>query len=411
MVTLPPIHPSKVMMMTKLLLFLCFFGTVWGSDSFQEQALPNPQPLVSFANWSKPLPFRALDVQDQSALIEVEIKPVSQNCEVLEDCLPAYRVEHWHIPDLTREGYTKAPIKLGELVAARLAGTETFFFYRDRLVITDSALNVLKRVSYPEILQERLDDIGSPVVGVANGGDFVFIETFLWDRQRRHWHSDQRWKLISPDIAMGDNRAMALGSYHSGEVWLIPYRAPKKSHRFKAREFQRIILSPDERRLLIEEKSGLHRLIDVENRDEVQHWKQRIHYQQISWRNNRTLTIERNGRWTLHQIEPHQIIARGSQSEDSFAIVSEQLPIGIFLNSGQNTAKLIHLDDGRQLGQQKLPELGKSWAWLGQNLPLAYSRKPLTLMLGGGLTKLGVQQFRPYRLEMRKNEDAQTDNP
>jgi hypothetical protein len=69
------------------------------------------------------------------------------------------------------------------------------------------------------------------------------------------------------------------------------------------------------------------------------------------------------------------------------------------------------LDDGRQLGQQKLPELGKSWAWLGQNLPLAYSRKPLTLMLGGGLTKLGVQQFRPYRLEMRKNEDAQTDNP
>lgn len=399
MVMLRQIRPGKFIAVIKILLVLFFFGPAWGADMLQKKAVLNPLPIVSFANWSGPLPFRTLDVQDQSALIEVEINPVSEKCDALKDCLPVYRIERRHLEGLILEGFNKEPTKLGQIVAARLAGNESFLFYRDHLVIADRTLNVLERVLYPESLKGRLEH-GSPVIGVAPGGNFVFIDTFLWDRQSRHWYSDTRWKLISPELVMGDHRVMALGSYHSGEVWLIPYQKPQQSHRFEANKFQQLFLSPNEQSLLIEEQSGCHRLINTENQVEEQHWKQWIRYQQISWRNNRILAIEPNGNWTLHQIEPHLFITRGSLTQGGFSIISDQLSVCIFFNPEQNMANFIHLDDGHSLGQQKLPELRTSYAWLGQKVPLAYSRKPLTLLLDAGLTKRGIPQFRPYRLEM-----------
>jgi len=406
MVLLPPFNPINLLIMYRIFIYFFFINAAWESDSFQDQAWLNPQPLVSSSSWPNNISFRALDVQGQSALIKVQIKAPSENCEVLEDCFPVYRVEHWHLPDLRREGLTKTPIILGELIAARIASSECFFFYRDRLVITDRALNLLESVPYPEFLQERLDRRGgTPIVGISGNGDFVFIDTSLWDRQRRYWHTEQKWELISPGIAMGHSKVMALGSYHSGAVWLIPYRVPNQSHRLRARTYQRLFLSPDEQRLLIQQRRGLHRLINVvEKPAEIQRWRQRIHYQRISWKHNRSLAIKRNGGWTLYQIEPYQIIARGSQAEESGAIVSEQMPIGIFLNPEQNTANLIHLDDGRSMGQQKLPGLSTSYSWLGQGLQLAYSQRPLTLLLYSGLSNHGIQQFRPYRLEMRERQ-------
>lgn len=386
--------------MTTLLLLL-FLDAAGGADSLNRQAWFKPQALVSFTSWEKNMWFRVLDVEGHSALIEVEIKSPSTGCKVPVDCLPAYRIERWRLPNLILEGAVEKPVILGELVAARVAGAETFLFYQNQLVIADKALKILERVSYPEGLGGRLDH-GSPVIGVAGGGDYVFVNSHLWDRQRGHWQTDQRWGLISPRLVMGAHRVMALGSLQSGKVWLIPYQAPKRAHRVQAREFQRLSLSPDERRLLIEERNGLHRLINVEGRNEVQRWSQRSQYQRISWRHNRSLAITRDDTWTLHQIEPHRVIARGSQEKDTFAIVAEQLPVGIFFDPKRSMAKMIHLNDGRTLGQQALPELSQSYAWLGQDVPMAYSQRPLTLLLGSGSSKRGVQQFRPYTLEMGK---------
>jgi len=398
MVISRPLHPNRCLL-NCVILTLILTNTACCAVKVPKQARFCSQPLVTFSNWHVTKPFSILDVQDHSALIAVEIKQVSATAKGLESYLPVYRVERWHLPDLIWQGTGNTIVRLGELIAGRLAGDENFLFYRDRLVISDTTLKDLELTYYPTLLEDRLGR-GTPAIGVAAGGDYVMIDDHLWDHRNGKWHTDKQWHLISPEIVMGSHFTAAIGSYPSGKVWLIPYQNPERAITFPSPEFQQLFLSPDEKSLLIGERNGHYRFIDVERQTELEDWKTQSGYAWANWRYNRLLTISRGGNWSLHQIAPHREVAHGSMAKNGFAIISTHQPVGILFDPEQNKVEFVQLTDGAPMGEQHLPELADSYAWLDQKVPLAYSQEPLTVLLPVQETRQGIPQFKPYRLQM-----------
>jgi hypothetical protein len=315
-----------------------------------------------------------------------------------------FRIERWRLPEFKLEGASKDRVDQGELAVYRLAGTENFLVYQDRLIITDRAMNVQETIVYPEAL-----DSGSWTVGVSSNGRFAFIDGYLRDQDQERWYTNRWWHLISPDVVMGEKRVFALGSYHSGRVVLTAYDNPEQATQFDVYEYHDVFLSPDEKRLLIVQRNGLHRLIDVETQAELERWRiSDIRYDKINWRYNRLLAVDDDGAWSLHQIEPHQLITEGPGAKDGSIIVAKDEPVGVYIDDNKQTATLIDLHNGGLLATQKIPELADSYRWLQQRVdsPLAYSQRPLTLLFYTGMTKEGIEKFKPYRLEIQPSGKA-----
>lgn len=358
------------------------------------------QPVVAFAGWTRPVRLTTRALTDHAVLLAVDEDPFSAACLAGDDCKPKVRLERWVLPGLERDGRSNDELALGDLIAADLTTGECFLLFADRLEITDSALRVTRRVPLPDALRARLRQ-GDDVFGVAATGRFVVIGSQLWDRARERWVSGPWRELISPDVVMGANRVMAAGSYSSGKLLVAAYARPESALSIRVPKLKHMALAPDERYLLVVERSGRHRLIDTQTGRQAARWTHRSHYTRIGWASNRALGVERNGAWELHQIEPHRRIARGQAAADAFALVADEAGVAVLLDPATGNADFMALQDGGSLGQQRLAELPRSHAWLEQDVPVTYSRRPLTLMLDAGQHADDVRRFLPYRLETR----------